>query len=61
MSELKDFQNDVSKREAVKAFMVETLKEMTVQKVMLGEPTAGLKEAFELVAKLFDKLDKTNK
>lgn len=57
MKELETFQDDVPKRTAVKAFMVETLKEMSVQRVLAGESVVGLKEAFELVDTFFEKLD----
>lgn len=56
--QLSDFQNDSSKREVIKSFMVETLKQMAVTKVMNGESVLGLKEAFDLVEEMFAALDR---
>lgn len=58
--ELKEIQEDSKKRGALKDFMLETLEEMAVQKVKAGEPVDGVREAFQLVDRLFEKLDKIN-
>lgn len=57
MNELTKFQNDSKQRDEVKNFMISTLKDMVVQKVMAGESVVGMKEAFDLVTALFNKLD----
>lgn len=44
-------------RKAVEEFMVETLKEYAVEKTFEGESVGGIKEAREVVEKMFDKLD----
>ena len=58
MNELINLQNNVEQRKAVKDFMVSTLKDLVVQKVIAGEPVTGFTEAFVLVNKLFEELDK---
>lgn len=55
--ELEVFKDEAPKRTAVKAFMLETLKEMVVKRVLAGQSVAGFKEALELVNETFDKLD----
>lgn len=54
---ISDFQADVEKRDSVKEFMIETLRDMAVNRVILGESTLGIKEAFELVEELFRRID----
>lgn len=38
-------------------FMIESLKEMTVEKAFEGESVAGIQEARALVDKMFEKLE----
>lgn len=54
---ISDFQADVEKRDSVKEFMLETLRDMAVNRVILGESIVGIKEAFELVEELFRRID----
>lgn len=56
-SSLKTFYDNVPEREAVKEFMVEQLKAMAVSKTFEGEDVTGLKEARDLVERVFDELD----
>ncbi len=53
---LKQFYDNEGQREAVKVFMLEVLKELAVEKTFTGHPITGIKEAHELVNKMFDKL-----
>lgn len=54
---LRQFYNNQSEREALKAFMVEVLKEIAVEKTFNGESVEGIKEAHELIGKMFDTLE----
>lgn len=54
---LKSFHGNVSQRETLKAFMVQVLKDIAVEKTFAGEPVTGIKEASELITRMFDKLD----
>jgi hypothetical protein len=47
---------NVPEREAVQAFMIETLGKMAVEKTFAGEDVTGIKTAKELVNKMFDEL-----
>lgn len=44
-------------REAVKDFQIQCLKDLAVNKTFEGEDVKGIKEARELVDKMFDTLD----
>jgi hypothetical protein len=57
MPQLRIFYENVSEREAVHAYMIETLKEIAVEKAFNGESTAGIKEASTTIERLFDKLE----
>jgi hypothetical protein len=54
---LAQFYEQESIRKAVEEFMVDTLKEMAVDKTFDGEDVTGIKEARELIVKMFDRLD----
>lgn len=55
--ELKEFQNDAPKRDALKAFAHATLKDMAGESAMKGENTAGYFEAKRVIDAVFTKLD----
>jgi len=44
-------------RVTLEEFMIDTLKQMAVEKTFEGENVTGIKEARELVTKMFDRLD----
>ncbi len=54
---LRNFYNNQSEREAVKAFLIEMLKEIAVERAFAGEDTLGIQEANECVIKAFDNLE----
>jgi len=54
---LKQFNTNESEKEAVKVFLIETLGVMAIEKTFNGETTTGIKDARELIDKMFDKLD----
>lgn len=56
MNPLQLFYNDIPKREAVKSFMQNMLRELAADKALKGEDTSGIKEAGECVEKSFDRL-----
>ena len=56
MNPLKQLQENTVMREAVKAYMLETLRELAVERVFTKESTEGIYEAQEVVEKTFDKL-----
>jgi hypothetical protein len=53
---LKTFYNNESEREAVKAFFVQCLSRMAVERTFAGEDVSGIKEAHELTERVFDEL-----
>lgn len=55
---LRNFYTNISEREAVQAFLIETLAEMAVEKTFAGEPVTGIKDAKDMVYKAFDRLEK---
>lgn len=57
MNPLIPFQQDTHTREAVKAFMLGQLEEMTIEKVFANQPTTGIYEAKELIEKMFSRLE----
>lgn len=54
---LRNFYANESERDAVKAFMIEQLALMAIDRSFAGESVVGIKEARELVDKSFDKLE----
>jgi hypothetical protein len=56
MQNLKQFYDNETQREEVKAFMVMCLEEMAVDKTFAGDDVTGIKEARDLIDKTFDKL-----
>lgn len=61
MNPLNSFYQDVHQREAVKAFMIEQLEEMTIENVFNDKQITGLYEAKLLVDKMFNTLEETYK
>lgn len=57
MNQLKSFYDNEGQREAVREFMILVLRDMAVEKTFEGSPVIGIKEAHELVDKMFDKLE----
>ncbi len=57
MEPLQLFYNNENEREAVKAFMIKVLRELSADAALEGEDTKGFKEAKDMVDKMFDKLD----
>jgi hypothetical protein len=56
MNPLNSFYQNVVMRDSVKAFMIEELKEMAVEKTFAGQETKGIKEARDCLDKTFNKL-----
>jgi hypothetical protein len=56
MQILQQFYVNKTEREAVHDFMVECLGQMAIEKTFKGEDVSGIKEARELVEKMFDEL-----
>ncbi len=56
MNVLSIFQSNEPTRDAVKLFMIETLKDIAVDKAFGGEDTKGIPEAKLLIDKMFEKL-----
>ncbi len=54
---LKLFYDNVHEREAVRAFLVEQLREMAADMALEGESVAGIKDANTLITRCFDTLD----
>jgi hypothetical protein len=57
MNPLQVFYLNETQRDAVHNFMVEVLREITVEKAFDGEDVSGIKEARNLVEKMFEKLE----
>jgi hypothetical protein len=57
MDILQQFYNDTATREAVKAFMVDTLREMAVERVFDKKAVAGIYEGKKAIEKSFDRLE----
>jgi hypothetical protein len=57
MYNLKAFYENEAQRESVRAFMVECLKEIAVDRAFAGEDIKGIPEAHKLIGAMFDKLD----
>jgi len=56
--DLTTFHKNTAQRESLKAFMIETLKNIAVTKAFAGESVLGIPEARLLIDKLFIELDK---
>ena len=56
MNPLKQLQENPVMREAVKAYMLETLKELAVERVFAQKDIKGIYEAQEVVEKTFTRL-----
>lgn len=54
---LKQLHTNVGQRETLKLYMIEILKELTVEKAFAGEDVTGIAEARKLVDRFFEKLD----
>ena len=57
MPSLRIFYENEVMREDVRAYMVDTLKEIAVERTFNGEETKGIKDAHELIDRMFDRLD----
>ncbi len=57
MNPLQLFYNNEVEREAVKAFLISSLRELAGDYAVEGKPTSGIKEASECVEIAFDKLE----
>lgn len=57
MNPLLLFYRNENEREAVKAFMIQQLGEMTVEMAFEGKPVTGIQEARQLVDKMFNRLE----
>ena len=57
MQSLKLFYDNVAEREAVRDFLIETLREIAVEKTFDGEDVTGIKDAHKTIHRMFDKLD----
>lgn len=56
MNSLRLFFNNENEREAVKAFLIETLGEIAKKRAFAGEDVKGIPDARELIETTFDKL-----
>lgn len=56
---LHKFYIDQEMREAVKEFLIDHLKEITIKKAFNGEPTEGISEAQNAIQNAFKHLDDT--
>ena len=54
---LENFYRNTFERDAVKEFMIDTLKEITVEKAFEGFPVDGIQDCRELIDTMFNKLD----
>lgn len=57
MSPLKLFYDNTIEKEAVQAFMRETLRELAADRAMEGESVEGVKDANDCITRMFDRLD----
>jgi hypothetical protein len=57
MNALRQFYENTGEREAVKAFLIEALKEIAIERTFSGVEVSGIKDARECVDKMFDKLE----
>ncbi len=56
MDVLRQFYEEETKREAVKNFLIEQLKEMAIDTIFNKKATAGIYEARKVIDKAFDEL-----
>lgn len=57
MNPLNSFYNNIHERESVKAFLIEILKNMAIDRAFEGGEVKGIKEAKECIDLAFIKLD----
>lgn len=57
MNPLNVFYQNETQREAVKEFMVDTLKQIAVEKTFNGESVEGIMEAHDLIERSFNRLE----
>ena len=57
MTHLKTFYSNTGERDEVKAFMLEVLGELAVERTFNGEEVGGIKDAKECIDRMFDKLE----
>lgn len=57
MNPLRNFYNNTHEREAVRSFMVDVLKEIAVERSFTGESVVGIKEANEMIERVFNELE----
>lgn len=57
MNPLNSFYNNQSEREGVKAFLIESLKELAVERAFEGKSVVGIAEAKEAIDGAFNKLE----
>lgn len=58
MKILRKFQDDAETRDAVKAFLIETVKTTAVTKLFANEPVEGYREAIQVIEAAFVELDR---
>jgi hypothetical protein len=56
MNPLQTFYNNQSERDAVMAFLIDSLKEVAVEKAFEGASVVGIREANDAIRAAFDKL-----
>ncbi len=61
MDILNQFYNEETKREAVKTFLIERLKEMAIETVFDKKATAGIYEARKVIDRAFERLEELYK
>lgn len=57
MQVLHQFYMNKVENEAVQAFMIECLSKIAVEKTFSGEDVSGIKDARELIDRMFDELE----
>jgi len=57
MKELRDFYNDVTTRENVKAYLTDFLKEEAIRKVFAKEDVSAVSEAKELIDRAWENME----
>jgi proline dehydrogenase len=57
MDLLGNFYRDSATRETLREFMLQTLGDIAIEKTFNGQNVGGIKEAKELVDRIFDKLE----
>lgn len=59
MQILHQFYANKVEKDAVQAFMIECLEKIAVEKTFAGEDTTGIKDARELIDRMFNELETT--